>query len=354
MILRTLAVTLAWGTAAAAQELPRFPAEDFGKAVLSRDQAITGGISYEAFIGQRNIEFLAGYGANSIFRQVGRAVGRLDVLTDAGVFPCTAFLVSGNRLVTNFHCVPGVTEDTRTGARAIFAVEFRAGFLTDGLEGEDTVFRVSPQPLESDAALDYSVLQIMGDANAEFGALELSAALPQDRDPFWVIGHPDARALQISREKCQAAAPALNAGRAAPHLRHAAGQFRLSGDRRGLAPGGGAAPCRGGGREPRGADGRYPRGQFGAGGGCGGGRPGHRRHRHAADGRGNGRAQGGARPSAGRGRGPLGGAGGSTAPVGGTGRAARRARADGRPRGRDRLPDRAGPARGHAARRRCR
>ncbi len=207
------ACLIALPMAAHAQDLPRFPTEDFGKAVLSRDQAITGGVSYEAFIGGRNIEFLEGYGPNTIFRQVGRAVGRLDVLTDTGTFPCTAFLIAGNRLVTNHHCVPGITEDPRTGATSIFAVEFRAGFLRDGLEGEDTVFRVSPAPLESDKALDYSVLQILGDANAAFGALDLSDALPEDRDPFWVIGHPDGRALQISREKCQAAAPAINAGR---------------------------------------------------------------------------------------------------------------------------------------------
>ncbi len=211
-LLTTLAL-ISLAPACLAEELPSFPASDFGKAVLSRNQAVTGGVTYEAFIGQRNIEFLETYGPNSIFRQVGSAVGRLDVLTDAGTFPCTGFLIENNQVITNHHCVPGMVEDERTGATQIFAVQFRAGFLRDGIEGEDTVFFVNPAPLESSDALDYSVLQLQGDANGRFGALELSDALPEDRDPFWVIGHPDGRALQISREKCQAASPAINAGR---------------------------------------------------------------------------------------------------------------------------------------------
>lgn len=211
------AVSLCIASAASAQDLLMFDMSTFGDAVLSQTQSAISDVRLEAQIGDYNNEFISNYGATSIFARTGKAVGRLDVLTDKGHAPCTAFLVDDNRLITNHHCVPGIIDNERLGASAILAVQFRLGYVRDGIEEGTEMFHVNPMPLETNKALDYSVLEILGgDANAQFGALELSAAMPSDRDPFWVIGHPMGEAQRISREKCQADSPAIASGK----LRH--------------------------------------------------------------------------------------------------------------------------------------
>jgi V8-like Glu-specific endopeptidase len=215
-ILLTLPLML-FAQSAPAQDLLMFDISTFGDVVLSQTQSGISDIRLEAQIGDYNNEFISNYGATSIFARTGKAVGRLDVLTDKGHAPCTAFLVEGNRLITNHHCVPGIIDNDRLGASAILAVQFRLGYVRDGIEEGTEMFLVNPIPLETNKDLDYSVLEIIGgDANAHFGALQLSAVRPSDRDPFWVIGHPMGEAQRISREKCQADSPAIASGR----LRH--------------------------------------------------------------------------------------------------------------------------------------
>ncbi|WP_421904532.1 trypsin-like peptidase domain-containing protein [Mameliella sp.] len=209
---------LALGSAVQAQDLMLFPPETFGQVVAPRQETLLDA-QLEAQVGAYNNEFVSSYGDNSIFVRTGRAVGMLQILTNVGHAPCTAFLVEGNKLVTNHHCVPGILKHPRMvekGASSIAAVQFHAGFLRDGIEDGVKSFHVNPVPLETSEALDYTVLQVLGDANAEFGALDLSAAVPNDRDPFWVIGHPMGEAQRISREKCQADSPAVAGNR----LRH--------------------------------------------------------------------------------------------------------------------------------------
>ncbi|SNR97159.1 trypsin-like peptidase domain-containing protein [Antarctobacter heliothermus] len=195
-----------------AQDLMLFPPETFGQIVVPQTESLLGDIQLEAQVGAYNNEFVASYGPDSVFARTGRAVGLLQVLTNVGHAPCTAFLVDGNKLVTNNHCVPGILENPKMRARGatfIAAVQFHAGFLRDGFSDGVTTFHVNPVPLETSKELDYTVLQVLGDANAEFGALKLTSAMPLDHTPFWVIGHPMGEAQRISREKCQADSPAV-------------------------------------------------------------------------------------------------------------------------------------------------
>ncbi|SNS94683.1 trypsin-like peptidase domain-containing protein [Antarctobacter heliothermus] len=217
--LAAAASILALSTAAQAQDLMLFPAETFGQVVAPRNESMLGDIQLEAQVGAYNNEFISNYGPNSIFARTGRAVGMVQILTNVGHAPCTGFLVEGNKLITNHHCVPGILKNPKMverGANAIIAVQFHAGFVRDGIDEGVVSFHVNPVPLETSEALDYTVLQVIGDANATFGALELSAVVPQDRNPFWVIGHPMGEAQRISREKCLADTPAVASGR----LRH--------------------------------------------------------------------------------------------------------------------------------------
>ena len=114
-----LAVMSVAGTAHS-QDLMGFDRSSFGSVVLSRTQAVGTGIQLELYAGSYENEPIGNYSDGSIFAQIGRSVGRLDVLTDKGVFPCTAFTVSKK-------------------------------------------YTVIPTPVEFDEDLDYAVLEVLGD-----------------------------------------------------------------------------------------------------------------------------------------------------------------------------------------------
>ncbi len=204
-----------------AQELLLFDRESFGKTVLpNQNQSMLGGNSFlEANIGSYNNEFIANYSPSSFFALAGQAVGRLDILTDLGHAPCTAFLIDNNRILTNHHCIPGILDhpDMKSkGAKSILSAQLQLGYTVDGVEEGSKSFRVDIIPLETNEDLDYTVLQVIGDANTEFGALQLGDATIVDHTPLLIIGHPMGEAQRISREKCKAATPAIADNR----LRH--------------------------------------------------------------------------------------------------------------------------------------
>ncbi|SNS63673.1 trypsin-like peptidase domain-containing protein [Antarctobacter heliothermus] len=196
-----------------AQELIGFDLDSFGHTVLSRKQ-FGGDAIPEAAFGAYNNEFISTYSAKSIFASIGRSVGRLDVATDNGVFPCTAFLVADDLIMTNNHCVPGIIDNDKANATSIVGVRFVMGYTNEGVTEGTTSFLVDPAPVETSKPLDYTVLRILGDTpGRDFGTLQLASATPLDNDPYWIIGHPMGEAQRISREKCRANAPALSDGK---------------------------------------------------------------------------------------------------------------------------------------------
>ena len=203
--------------AVAQNDMMGFDRADFGAVVLSQRQfAGDGGVDFEAAVQNYNNEPIDTYSANSAITRLGRAVGRLDILTDAGVFPCTAFLVDEGKILTNWHCVPGITELDGSEATRIEAISFLAGYRSQGVVETAQRFTVSPVPLEFSQSLDYAILEVFGTPAEEFGTLKLSGRTLEEGDPFWVIGHPMGEAQRISREQCRAAIPALSNNR----LRH--------------------------------------------------------------------------------------------------------------------------------------
>ena len=197
---------------AGAQQLIGFETSSFGDVVLSRTQSSTG-FQLEPTVGDYNNEFISRYSADSVFAMLGRPVGRLDIFTDAGNFPCTAFLVASDLILTNHHCVPGITSNASAGAQEIIGLQFVAGYTQDGVaEGAET-FLVRPQPIEASQELDYAVLRVVGAPGERFGVLPLGTRAPRNNDPFWVIGHPMGEAQRISREQCRANTPVLSQGK---------------------------------------------------------------------------------------------------------------------------------------------
>lgn len=208
---------IAFGGNCAAQDIIGFPREDFGKVVLSQKQLGGSGDSeLEANIGNYNNEPISKYGPTSVFAKLGRPIGRLDILTDAGTFPCTGFLISEKYLITNYHCVPGIIDNTRVRAKRIEAVQLVLGYIQEGVEENARKFSVSPAPVEKNKELDYAILEVFGSPGRKFGKIQLTYTAPLDNAPYWIIGHPMGEAQRISREGCSSATPAVSGGR----LRH--------------------------------------------------------------------------------------------------------------------------------------
>ncbi len=198
--------------ASRAQDFVGFDRASFGRVVLDRKQAAGGGpdITLELAVGDYNNESITNYSQESIFAQMGLSVGRLDILTDKGVFPCTAFIVDEKHILTNHHCVPGILDNERAGATRIDSVMFVTGYTQQGVEEGTNRYTVIPHPVETNKDLDYSVLEVIGNPSETYGTLDLATRLPKDGDPYWVIGHPMGEAQRISREKCRANRPAVS------------------------------------------------------------------------------------------------------------------------------------------------
>ena len=201
---------IAFGGAAHSQNLMGFDRASFGSVVLSQNQSAGSEIQLESAIGLYNNEPILNYGNDSVFARIGKSVGRLDVLTDKGNFPCTAFIVSKKYILTNYHCSFGMLDNERIGATRIDATQFVAGYTQTGIDEGTNRYTVIPTPVEFSAELDYAVLEVLGNPSQKYGKLNLVNLVPKDRTPFWVIGHPNGEGQRISREKCRASAPAVS------------------------------------------------------------------------------------------------------------------------------------------------
>ncbi|MGP6088321.1 trypsin-like peptidase domain-containing protein [Antarctobacter jejuensis] len=191
-------------TPLAAQPVEFDPA-DFGKIVVAARQSAGTGIVLEQAFGDYQNEPVITYGEKSIARRLGHPVGRLDVLYKNGKTGyCTAFIVDTQHLVTNHHCIPGV------GGVGAQAAQFVAGYIDPANPADAEKFQVALEPVESNAALDYSVLRVFGDPSARYGEVMLADADPEPSEFLWIIGHPQGQSQHISREGCAAGDPPVS------------------------------------------------------------------------------------------------------------------------------------------------
>ena len=199
LILSIALAVLSVASTAQSQDLMGFDRASFGSVVLSRTQAVGTDIQLELSVGSYENEPISNYSEGSIFAKMGRSVGRLDVLTDKGVFPCTAFIVSKKYILTNYHCSLGILDNERIGATQIQGTQFVAGYTQTGVDEGTKKYMVVAQPVEVNKALDYAVLEVLGDPSQEYGQLKLASVMPSDGDPFWIIGHPMGEGQRIQR-----------------------------------------------------------------------------------------------------------------------------------------------------------
>ncbi len=131
------------------QDLMGIDRANYGSVVLSQIQRAGSDLQLELSIGNYENEPIINYSPGSVFAQIGRSVGRLDVLTDKGVFPCTAFIVSEKHILTNYHCSKGLLENEKIGASRIDATQFVAGYTQTGIDEGTKKYTVIPTPIET-------------------------------------------------------------------------------------------------------------------------------------------------------------------------------------------------------------
>ncbi len=188
-----------------------FDPVDFGKIVITARQS-SDGLTFEQAFGEYQNEPVVDYGPEGPAVKLGRPIGRLDLLYETGKPGfCTAFIVDAQHIVTNHHCIPGMDGDPTGAVSGVTAAQFVAGYINPGRAVGVDKYTVSPQIVETNRDLDYTLLKVFGDPASNYGTMQLADADPQDAEFLWIIGHPEGQSQHISREGCAAATPALSA-----------------------------------------------------------------------------------------------------------------------------------------------
>lgn len=128
-------------------------------------------------------------------------------------FPCTAWLIDRNRILTNYHCYQPSTSNQNnntinlTGYRLERAT-FRLGFLAEG-EGRTYDARF----VEGSRELDYAIFELNDNAGDIYGIVRIAAGFHSsaDRLPTLIVHHPLGTPLMIAKDgTCHAQPYSLN------------------------------------------------------------------------------------------------------------------------------------------------
>lgn len=118
-----------------------------------------------------------------------RSVARVQVGAQLG----TGFLLEGNRLVTNHHVLP----DAASAKSA--EIQFNYQRLITGKMAKPGKFKLLPDVFfQTSAADDWTVVQVDGNPNQDYGFLELTPAIVREKDRVNIIQHPGGLPKQVS------------------------------------------------------------------------------------------------------------------------------------------------------------
>lgn len=131
---------------------------------------------------------------NPIYNR-GQAVARLRIVANGVGWLCTGFLFDAALMMTNNHCV--ATQAECNGTIAQFNFENYA----NGTFGPVTSVNCN-NLLETNTALDYSVLRLQGTPGNQFGALNLANFDAPLNNGLVVIQHPAGQHKQVSLNDC--------------------------------------------------------------------------------------------------------------------------------------------------------
>jgi V8-like Glu-specific endopeptidase len=142
--------------------------------------------------------------------KITRPVGRLEIkrrwkdgTLDATW--CTAFLVSSNQALTNYHCIPGSpTQYTIAEARARF------NYLDQG-QADTQAFSVISYS-GANEQLDFTVLNLERNPGSTYGIVSLNVRDPVPGESLIIVHHPYSLPKRVTRFQCKTRAPDLMPG----------------------------------------------------------------------------------------------------------------------------------------------
>jgi formylglycine-generating enzyme required for sulfatase activity/V8-like Glu-specific endopeptidase len=208
-ILKSLAIAVCFfgGALAAKAESPLlFPPDQFGAVDLVPTQSSAGDSRLLETLGALvdRFEPINGLSDTNKYRKLGRAIGRLKILVampngERGVASCTATLIAPDRLITNYHCVPGVRGERIEQV----AVDF---FYLDHGTSAMRAFEVDPAPVEADKSLDFAILKVRGDPTreADLTPVAFEPRRIQNNESLFLIHHPAGQPQRLTRAFCRA------------------------------------------------------------------------------------------------------------------------------------------------------
>ncbi len=147
-------------------------------------------------------EPVTNYASDSRIGKASRAIGLLDIRYEHANGTCSASLVAPDKLLTNWHCIPGDGDDGKA-VKAYFVPDYLSEQNTSSL----TWFEVNPVALETgDSKTDFSILKVQGDPGNSYGIIRLARQKLAENAPLMIIHHPLGGSKKVTRFDCRRAA----------------------------------------------------------------------------------------------------------------------------------------------------
>jgi len=128
-----------------------------------------------------------------------KAIAKLSVIKDGGLYSCTGFMISPDLLMTNEHCVNSQIACSQTVA--LFGYELTE--VGNSLVKRGQEFRCR-ELASADYDLDYALIRLDGSpgSSSQWGSLPFGYDTPIEGQPILIIQHPAGEPKQISRRGC--------------------------------------------------------------------------------------------------------------------------------------------------------
>ena len=177
----------------------KLPAEDYGKVVLPLRQSL-GDAARDVVDRQNVFEPIGLLRDDDPMRRLSRAIGRLDLKVEENgkqfLSTCTATIVEGNLILTNYHCIPGFSGKV-----------LEASLLLDyyGPDSQTIRIPVETTPVENDPKLDYSLTRLAGPAPADILPVPFARERSRPLERLIVVHHPAGQPKMMTQFRCYAA-----------------------------------------------------------------------------------------------------------------------------------------------------